>query len=103
MLVQWARMDGHRFRPSSLSDYQGGITDARDFLESGGSFVLTSDRHSSEHSLWPTRPPPPSPLSATTTTRVREFTVTGHLEGVLKDSFAFRYRKARSFVTWIPK
>ena len=37
------------------------------------------------------------------TTGIREFTVTGHLESVLKDSFALGYRKACSFVTWILK
>ena len=55
MLVQWERMDGHRSRPSSLSDYQDSVTDGRGFLESGEVF-LTSDRHSFEHSLWPTPP-----------------------------------------------
>lgn len=58
VLVQWARMDGHRFRPSSLSDYHGGITDAEGLPLKVGSFVLASDRHSSEHSLWPTTLPP---------------------------------------------
>lgn len=38
-----------------LSDCKASINYGRGFLESGKGF-LTSDRHSSEYSLWPTPP-----------------------------------------------